>query len=48
MVVVVVDVMMDVYHVYHLCRNMMVSGLQEIDRQRAYVQDVQIPLDMFE
>jgi len=31
-----------------LCRNMMVSGLQEIDKQRAFVQDVQIPLDVFE
>lgn len=31
-----------------LCRNMMVSGLQEIDKQRVSVQDVQIPLDVFE
>jgi len=27
---------------------MMVTGLQEIDKQRAFVQDVQIPLDVFE
>jgi len=27
---------------------MLVSGLQEIDKQRAFVQDVQIPLDVFE
>ena len=31
-----------------VCRNMMVAGLQEIDKQRSSVQDVQIPLDVFE
>jgi len=43
-----ISVMLCLMNVYVVCRNMLVSGLQEIDKQRAFVQDVQIPLDVFE